>query len=51
MTAYCELVNRFDYLACMMHRPGRPTRAKIRELHRTWFDRGVPVVVELTDRR
>ena len=45
--AYCEAVNRFDYAECMMHRSGRPSRAKIKELHRTWFEQGVPIVVEL----
>jgi hypothetical protein len=26
---------------------GLPSRAKIQELHRYWFDTGIPVVVEL----
>ena len=30
-----------------MWRPGRPTPAKIRELHRDWFAQGTPLVVEL----
>jgi deazaflavin-dependent oxidoreductase (nitroreductase family) len=47
MAAYCGTVNRFDYAECSMHRPGRPTRAKIEELHRRWFDTGLPLVVEL----
>ena len=47
--AYCETVNPFDFAECMMHRTGRPSRAKIRELHREWFERGVPLVVELRD--
>jgi deazaflavin-dependent oxidoreductase (nitroreductase family) len=47
MTAFCETVNPFDYLECRVHRLGRPTRAKIKELHRTWFEGGVPLVVEL----
>jgi hypothetical protein len=33
---------------CMMWRRGRPTRSKIRELHRRWFDQGFPLVVELS---
>jgi deazaflavin-dependent oxidoreductase (nitroreductase family) len=44
---YCGAVNPFDYGECAFHRSGRPTRAKIRELHRTWFDTGIPLVVEL----
>ena len=47
LAAYCETVNPFDYAECSMHRPGRPTRSKIKELHHTWFDRGIPLVVEL----
>ena len=45
--AYCETVNRFDYAECRMWRKGRPTRSKIVELHRSWFDHGYPLVVEL----
>jgi deazaflavin-dependent oxidoreductase (nitroreductase family) len=45
--AYCGTVNPFDYAECMMHRPGRPTRAKIQELHRRWFTRGLPLVIDL----
>jgi deazaflavin-dependent oxidoreductase (nitroreductase family) len=45
--AYCETVNPVDYLACSMHRRGRPSRAKVKELLRTWFDQGTPLVVEL----
>jgi len=29
-------------------RSGRPTRTKIEELHRTWFERGTPLIVDLT---
>jgi deazaflavin-dependent oxidoreductase (nitroreductase family) len=47
--AYCETVNRFDYAECRMWRPGRPTQAKVRELHRAWFAHGTPLVVELRD--
>jgi deazaflavin-dependent oxidoreductase (nitroreductase family) len=45
--AYCETVNRFDYAECAMWRKGRPTRAKIEQLHRTWFDEGTALVVDL----
>jgi deazaflavin-dependent oxidoreductase (nitroreductase family) len=45
--AFCGTVNPFDYLECTMHRTGRPTRLKIEELHRTWFEGGIPLVVEL----
>jgi deazaflavin-dependent oxidoreductase (nitroreductase family) len=49
--AYCEAVNPFDYVECTFHRGGRPTRAKIQELHRGWFDTGIPLVVELGAQR
>jgi deazaflavin-dependent oxidoreductase (nitroreductase family) len=49
MTAYCETVNPFDYAECAVHRRGRPTRPKIKELHRAWFDGGIPLVVELEE--
>ncbi len=47
MAAYCETVNRFDYAECRLHRRGLPTRSKIKELHRAWFEGGTPLVVEL----
>jgi deazaflavin-dependent oxidoreductase (nitroreductase family) len=47
MDAYCETVNRFDYSECLMWRRGRPTRSKIKELHRGWFSQGTPLVVDL----
>jgi deazaflavin-dependent oxidoreductase (nitroreductase family) len=45
--AYCETVNWFDYFECSIWRKGRPTRSKIKQLHRTWFEKGTPVVIEL----
>lgn len=45
---YCETVNLFDYVEYMFHCSDLPTRAKIRALHRTWFDTGIPLVIELT---
>ena len=47
MEAYCETVNPNDYVECALWRRGRPTRAKIKRLHRTWFEEGTPLVVEL----
>jgi deazaflavin-dependent oxidoreductase (nitroreductase family) len=46
MTAYCDTLVAFDYLGYAQHRRGRPTRSKIKELHRTWFAEGNPLVVE-----
>ena len=45
--AYCETVHVFDYSECMMWRRGLPRRGKITELHRQWFERGTPLVVNL----
>jgi deazaflavin-dependent oxidoreductase (nitroreductase family) len=47
--ALCETVNLFDYGECDLHLRGLPTRVKIKELHRYWFDTGIPLVVELRD--
>jgi deazaflavin-dependent oxidoreductase (nitroreductase family) len=44
---YCGAANPFDYVECTFHRGWRPTRSKIEELHRIWFDTGIPLVVEL----
>jgi len=48
--AYCETVTPFDNLENRAHRKGRPTREKTIELHRAWFEGGVPFVIELLDR-
>lgn len=48
--AVCTTVNRFDYGECVVHLRGRPTRAKVEQLHRYWFDTGITIVVELTER-
>jgi hypothetical protein len=48
---YCETVNPFDYAECSVHRRGLPTRSKIMELHRNWFEGGLPMVVELRSER
>jgi deazaflavin-dependent oxidoreductase (nitroreductase family) len=47
MEAYCQTVNPFEYLECGLWRKGRPTRSKIKELHRSWFEQGIPLVVDL----
>ncbi len=43
---YCAAVNPFDYVECVFHRGGFPTRAKIIDLHRSWFEHGVALVIE-----
>jgi deazaflavin-dependent oxidoreductase (nitroreductase family) len=47
--AICETVHLLDFDECALHMRGFPTRAKIKALHRYWFDTGIPVSVELRD--
>jgi deazaflavin-dependent oxidoreductase (nitroreductase family) len=46
-TAICETVNLFDYGECDLHLSGLPTREKIKNLHRYWFDTGIPLAIDL----
>jgi deazaflavin-dependent oxidoreductase (nitroreductase family) len=46
--AYCGSVNPFDYAECEFHLSGHPTRERIEQLHRHWFDTGIPLAVDLT---
>jgi hypothetical protein len=45
--AYCENVHLFDYAESYFYLGGRPTRSRIKQLHRHWFDTGVPVAIDL----
>jgi len=45
--AYCEMLGPFEYLECLMWLRGRPSRSRIRELHASWFEQGVPLVIEV----
>jgi deazaflavin-dependent oxidoreductase (nitroreductase family) len=45
--AMTEGVHWFDYAECDFHLKGFPTRAKIEELHRFWFDTGIALVIDL----
>jgi deazaflavin-dependent oxidoreductase (nitroreductase family) len=45
--AFCETVVPVDYGECCLHLRGMPSRSKIQELHRYWFDTGVPLVIDL----
>jgi deazaflavin-dependent oxidoreductase (nitroreductase family) len=47
LKTYCEPVHAVDYMACLNWRKGLPTRSRIRDLTRGWFNEGVPLVVEL----
>jgi deazaflavin-dependent oxidoreductase (nitroreductase family) len=44
---FCEPVHLVDYGECVLHMKGMPSRRKIRDMHRYWFDTGVPLVAEL----
>jgi deazaflavin-dependent oxidoreductase (nitroreductase family) len=46
----CETVNLMDYAECHLHLRGLPTRSTIQDLHRYWFDTGIPLVIELAER-
>jgi deazaflavin-dependent oxidoreductase (nitroreductase family) len=44
---YVGTVNVADYVECFLHWRGLPARWKIRRLHETWFDGGIPIVIDL----
>lgn len=44
---FCEPVHLVDYPECVIHLKGPPSAHKIRDLHRYWFDTGIPLVAEL----
>jgi deazaflavin-dependent oxidoreductase (nitroreductase family) len=48
--ALCETVTLYDYGACRLHMRGLPTRSKIQDMHRYWFDTGIPLGIELGER-
>jgi deazaflavin-dependent oxidoreductase (nitroreductase family) len=48
--ALSETVTLVDYAECSLHLRGLPTRSKIQDLHRYWFDTGIPLVIELGER-
>jgi hypothetical protein len=47
---HLEKVTVVDYFECRLHLRGLPTRSKIQDLHRYWFDTGIPLVIELGER-
>jgi deazaflavin-dependent oxidoreductase (nitroreductase family) len=52
LEAYSELTSPwFEHLEYRMWRQGKPSAAGIGALHRTWFETGTPLVVELDARR
>ena len=47
--ALCETVHSFDYGECALHLRGLPTRSKIEDLHRYWFDTGIPIAIDVRE--
>ena len=47
--ALCETVDLGDYGECALHLRGLPNRTKIQELHRSWFETGIPIVIDLKE--
>jgi hypothetical protein len=47
----CDTVFPNDYGECLMHMRGWPTRTKVKELHRYWFDTGTPIAIDLKEIR
>jgi hypothetical protein len=45
----CETFYLGDYGECALHLRGLPTRTKVQELHRYWFETGIPVVIDLKE--
>jgi hypothetical protein len=49
--AICDPVCGGDFGECWLHLRGLPSRAKVKELHRYWFETGIPVVIDLKETR
>jgi deazaflavin-dependent oxidoreductase (nitroreductase family) len=47
----CDTVLPNDYGECALHLRGLPTRTKVQELHRYWFETGIPIVIDLKEIR
>jgi deazaflavin-dependent oxidoreductase (nitroreductase family) len=47
----CDSVFPNDYGECALHLRGLPTRTKVQELHRYWFDTGIPIAIDLKEIR
>ena len=45
----CDTVFPNDYGECALHLRGSPSRVKVRELHRYWFDTGIPIAIDLKE--
>jgi deazaflavin-dependent oxidoreductase (nitroreductase family) len=45
----CDAVFPNDYGECALHVRGLPTRTKVQELHRYWFETGIPIAIDLKE--
>src|SRR5262245_56013713 len=45
--AYVGTVNVADYIERFLHWHGLPARWKIQRLHETWFEGGIPIVIDI----
>jgi len=43
-----QTVHLVDYVEYALHRRGWPTRARVQDLHRYWFDTGIPIALDLS---
>jgi deazaflavin-dependent oxidoreductase (nitroreductase family) len=50
-SALCDSVFLNDYGECALHLRGLPTKAKVQQLHRYWFDTGIPIAIDLRETR
>ncbi|HEX9831480.1 MAG TPA: nitroreductase family deazaflavin-dependent oxidoreductase [Mycobacterium sp.] len=48
-SALCDSVFLNDYGECALHLRGLPTKTKVNELHRYWFETGIPVVIDIKE--
>jgi len=47
----CSAVFPTDYDECALHLRGLPTRTKVQELHRYWFETEIPIAIDLKELR
>jgi len=47
----CSTVFPTDYGECALHLRGLPTRTKVQELHRYWFETEIPIAIDLKEIR
>lgn len=45
--ALCSTVHAIDWAEFILHARGLPSPAKIKALHRYWFDTGIPLIIDL----